>query len=86
MESAELSAIADFQLVYRALTDVERDRGGRYPLRNEGLLPLTEYVRSEQSLAGPWLGGSPLSRQTAMVTPSGARSFSGSWARVRPRE
>ena len=45
MESAELSAIADFQLVYRALTDVERDRGGRYPLRNEGLLPLTEYVR-----------------------------------------
>ena len=45
VESAELSAIADFQLVYRALTDVERDRGGRYPLRNEGLLPLTEYVR-----------------------------------------
>ena len=23
----------------------------------------------EQSLAGPWLGGSPLSRQTAMVIP-----------------
>ena len=45
VESAELSAIADFQLVYRALTDVERGRDGRYPLRNEGLLPLTEYVR-----------------------------------------
>ena len=44
-ESAGLAAIADFQSVYRALTDVERDRGGRYPLRNEGLLPLTEYVR-----------------------------------------
>ena len=45
VESADLSAIADFQLVYRALTDVERGRDGRYPLRNEALLPLTEYVR-----------------------------------------
>ena len=45
VESAELSAIADFQLVYRALTDVERGRDGRYPLRNEALLGLTEYVR-----------------------------------------
>ena len=36
MESAELSAIADFQLVYRALTDVERDRGGRYPPAQRG--------------------------------------------------
>ena len=44
-ESADLSAIADFQSIYRALTDVERGRDGRYPLRNEGLLPLTEYVR-----------------------------------------
>ena len=44
-ESLELAAIADFQLVYRALTDVERDRGGRYPLRDDRLLPLTEYVR-----------------------------------------
>ena len=44
-ESTTLSAIADFQLVYRALTDVERGRDGRYPLRDEGLLPLTEYVR-----------------------------------------
>ena len=44
-ESPELSAIADFQLVYRALTDVERGRDGRYPLRDERLLPLVEYVR-----------------------------------------
>ena len=44
-ESPTLTAIADFQLVYRALTDVERDRGGRYPLRDDRLLPLTEYVR-----------------------------------------
>ena len=44
-ESPELAAIADFQLVYRALTDVERGRDGRYPLRDDRLLPLTEYVR-----------------------------------------
>ena len=44
-ESTELAAIADFQLVYRALTDVERGRDGRYPLRDDRLLPLTEYVR-----------------------------------------
>ena len=45
IESPELAVIADFQSVYRALTDVERDRGGRYPLRDDRLLPLTEYVR-----------------------------------------
>ena len=45
VESSALAAIADFQLVYRALTDVERGRDGRYPLRDERLLPLTEYVR-----------------------------------------
>ena len=44
-EHPQLAAIADFQLVYRALTDVERGRDGRYPLRNDDLLPLTEYVR-----------------------------------------
>ena len=44
-ESTELAAIADFQLVYRALTDVERGRDGRYPLRDDRLLPLSEYVR-----------------------------------------
>ncbi len=44
-ESSDLAAIADFQLIYRALTDVERGRDGRYPLRDDRLLPLTEYVR-----------------------------------------
>ena len=44
-ESTELAAIADFQLVYRALTDVARNRGGRYPLRDDRLLPL-DRVRS----------------------------------------
>ena len=44
-ENPALAVIADFQLVYRALTDVERGRDGRYPLRNDALLPLTEYVR-----------------------------------------
>ena len=44
-ESADLAVIADFQLVYRALTDVERGRDGRYPLRDDRLLPLCEYTR-----------------------------------------
>ena len=45
LENPQLAVIADFQSVYRALTDVERGRDGRYPLRDERLLPLTEYVR-----------------------------------------
>lgn len=45
VEHPELAVIADFQLVYRALTDVARGRDGRYPLRDERLLPITEYVR-----------------------------------------
>ena len=45
LENPQLAVIADFQLVYRALTDVERGRDGRYPLRDDRLLPLTEYVR-----------------------------------------
>ena len=44
-EHPQLAAIADFQLIYRAITDVERGRDGRYPLRDDRLLPLTEYVR-----------------------------------------
>ena len=43
--SRELSAIADFQLVYAALSGDVRGPDGRYPLRDERLLPLTEYVR-----------------------------------------
>ena len=44
-ESPELAAIADFQAVYAALTGVLRGPDGRYPLRDDRLLPLTEYVR-----------------------------------------
>ena len=44
-ESPELAAIADFQAVYAALTGDLRGPDGRYPLRDERLLPLTEYVR-----------------------------------------
>ena len=44
-ESPELAALADFQSVYAALTGDLRGPDGRYPLRDERLLPLTEYVR-----------------------------------------
>ena len=44
-DGAELAAIADFQAVYAALTGVERGPDGRFPLRDNRLLPLTEYVR-----------------------------------------
>ena len=44
-ESLELAAIADFQAVYAAITGDLRGPDGRYPLRDERLLPLTEYVR-----------------------------------------
>ena len=44
-ESAELAAIADFQAVFAALTGDLRGPDGRFPLRDERLLPLTEYVR-----------------------------------------
>lgn len=40
-----LAAIADFQAVYAALTAVTRGPDGRYPLRDDRLLPLVEYVR-----------------------------------------
>ena len=41
----QLAIIADFQAIYAALTLVQRDRQGRFPLRDESLLPITEYVR-----------------------------------------
>ena len=44
-ESLELAAIADFQAVYAAISGDLRGPDGRYPLRDERLLPLTEYVR-----------------------------------------
>ena len=40
-----LAVAADFQSLYVALTLAERLASGRYPLRDERLLPLTEYVR-----------------------------------------
>ena len=44
-ENPGLAVLADFQTVYAALTGVQRDAMGRYPLRDERLMPLTEYVR-----------------------------------------
>lgn len=44
-ENPQLAAIADFQAVYAALTGDVRGPDGRYPLRDDRLLPLTEYVR-----------------------------------------
>ena len=44
-ESMGLAVVADFQTVYAALTGVQKDALGRYPLRDERLMPLTEYVR-----------------------------------------
>ena len=40
-----LAVTADFQSIYAALAMVERDPSGRYPLRDERLLPIVEYVR-----------------------------------------
>ena len=44
-ESTELAAVADFQAIYAAITGDLRGPDGRYPLRNERLLPITEHVR-----------------------------------------
>lgn len=44
-ETEQLAAVADFQSIYAALTLSVRGPDGRYPLRDERLLPLTEYVR-----------------------------------------
>ena len=44
-ENPALAAIADFQAVYAALTGDLRGPDGRYPLRDDRLLPLTEYLR-----------------------------------------
>lgn len=37
--------IVDFQSLYAALTGDERGPDGRYPLRDEALLPTVEYLR-----------------------------------------
>ena len=41
----ELAVVADFQSIYAALTMAQRGPDGKFPLRDERLLPLTEYVR-----------------------------------------
>ncbi len=40
-----LVILVDFQSIYAALTGDERGPDGKYPLRNEALLPIAEYVR-----------------------------------------
>ena len=37
--------LLDFQSLYVALTGVKRDSNGRYPLRDQALLPTVEYMR-----------------------------------------
>ena len=44
-ERTGLVVIADFQALYAALTGNTRGPDGRYPLRDERLLPLVEYTR-----------------------------------------
>ena len=44
-EAVELTAIADFQSIYAAITGDTRGPDGRYPLRDNRLLPLVEYTR-----------------------------------------
>ena len=44
-EHSGLAVVADFQSLYAAITLVQRDPSGRYPLRNEQLLPIVEYLR-----------------------------------------
>ena len=44
-ERESLTVAADFQSIFAALTLATRDEQGRYPLRDERLLPIVEYVR-----------------------------------------
>lgn len=41
----EPTVLVDFQAIHVALTGAERRSDGTYPLRDERLLPITEYVR-----------------------------------------
>ena len=45
IEAATLAVIVDFQAIYAAITGDRRGDDGRYPLRNENLLPTVEYLR-----------------------------------------
>ncbi len=44
-ENPGLTIAADFQSMYVAITLAQRDPSGRYPLRDERLLPIVEYLR-----------------------------------------
>ena len=44
-QAARLTVAADFQSIYTVLVLAVRGPDGRFPLRNNQLLPLTEYVR-----------------------------------------
>ena len=44
-ENPELMAIIDFQSLYVAISGDVRGPDGLYPLRNESLLPIVEYLR-----------------------------------------
>ena len=44
-EIEELAVLVDFQSIYASLTGDVRGPDGRYPLRNDQLLPLVEYLR-----------------------------------------
>ena len=44
-ENPGLTIAADFQSLYVAITLAQRDPSGRYPLRDERLLPIVEYLR-----------------------------------------
>ena len=43
--AGRLAVAADFQSIYAALTLAERGPDGRYPARDERLLPIVEYIR-----------------------------------------
>ena len=45
LEAATLAVIVDFQSLYAALSGDRRGDDGRYPLRDDDLLPTVEYLR-----------------------------------------
>ena len=51
MRSAGPVIVADFTEIYRAMTLVERDAAGKYPLREDDLLPLVESTRQRLILS-----------------------------------
>ena len=44
-ENPELAVAADFQSIVVALQLLRRDENGRYPIRDERILPIAEYIR-----------------------------------------